>query len=112
LFRKPEPIRGNMLNVGDAAAFIDPFVGDGISLALRSGTLAAECLACFLDGEDTLETAAERYQRQYNEQLLRVFRTSSKIRRLLALPYPARAALLMLFGNIPALTRYFVRRTR
>lgn len=112
LFRKPEPIRGNVLNVGDAAAFIDPFVGDGISLALRSGTLAADCLACFLDGEDTLETAAENYRRQYNEQLLGVFRTSSKIRRLLALPYPARAALLMLFGNIPALTRYFVRRTR
>src|SRR5450432_237000 len=45
LFRPPQPLRDGVLNVGDAAAFVDPFVGDGISLALRSGSLAAECVA-------------------------------------------------------------------
>ncbi len=45
VFRKPTPVRNGMLLVGDAAGFVDPFVGDGISLALRSGAMAAECLA-------------------------------------------------------------------
>ncbi len=47
VFHKPEPLQNAMLQVGDAAAFVDPFIGDGISLALRSGALAAECLSPF-----------------------------------------------------------------
>ena len=39
---------------GDAAGFVDPFVGDGVSLALRSGTLAAECLIPFFAGSISL----------------------------------------------------------
>ena len=37
IYRQPQPVRGNTIFVGDAAAFIDPFAGDGISIALRSG---------------------------------------------------------------------------
>ena len=48
IFRAPEPQRDGMLMVGDSAGFVDPFVGDGISLALRSGALAARCLQLFL----------------------------------------------------------------
>jgi len=36
---------GGWLLVGDAAGFIDPFTGEGIYRALRSGRLAAEALA-------------------------------------------------------------------
>jgi geranylgeranyl reductase family protein len=48
--------RGWML-VGDAAGFIDPFTGEGIYRALRSGRAAAEALAT---GDD--EAAADRYR--------------------------------------------------
>ncbi len=37
-FREPETESERMLLAGDAAGFIDPFAGDGISLALQSGT--------------------------------------------------------------------------
>jgi len=112
VFRTPEAVRENVFNVGDAAGFVDPFVGDGISLALRGGTLAAESLIPFWRGTTSLQIAAETYNAVYTDRLLPVFRTSSKIRRLLALPAPARAVLVILFGNLPALTRYLVRRTR
>ncbi len=39
------------LQAGDAAAFLDPFTGDGISLALRSGRLAAAAALRMLNGE-------------------------------------------------------------
>jgi len=37
-----------MLLAGDAAAFIDPFAGDGISLALHGGVMAAQALIPFV----------------------------------------------------------------
>jgi geranylgeranyl reductase family protein len=41
---RPDPARGRVLLVGDAAGLADPLTGEGISLAIRSGRLAAEAL--------------------------------------------------------------------
>ncbi len=112
VFNAPEPMAGNVLFVGDAAGFVDPFVGDGISLALRSGRLAAQTLASIWNGGAILADTAALYGERYNQELLRVFQTSSKIRRLLGLPYGVRLPLLLLFSAAPALTRYLVRKTR
>ncbi len=112
IFREPQPERDGMLMAGDAAGFVDPFVGDGISLALRSGALAARCLAPFLRQEISLLEAVRQYRLLYEKQLASVYRTSSKIRRMLALPRSLRAPLVRLFQNTPALTQYLVSKTR
>jgi menaquinone-9 beta-reductase len=112
IFRDPQPARDNVLMVGDAAGFVDPFVGDGISLALRGGSLAAECLAPFFAGKVSLPEAVARYRELYTESLLPVFRASSKIRQMLKLPRTVRKPLLFLLENAPAITRYAVRKTR
>ena len=112
IFAEPETDREGVLLAGDSAGFVDPFVGDGISLALRSGALAAECLLPFLQGERMLADATFRYRRAYREGMLPVFHTSSKVRRLFGLPGPVRAGLLMVFENAPWLTRYLIRKTR
>jgi menaquinone-9 beta-reductase len=112
IFRDPQPTRDNVLMVGDAAGFVDPFVGDGISLALRGGSLAAKCLAPFFAGESSLPEAVTRYRELYTESLLPVFRASSKIRQMLKLPRTVRKPLLFLLENAPAITRYAVRKTR
>ncbi len=87
--------------VGDAAGFVDPFVGDGISLALRSGALAAKCLAPFFAGESSLPEAATQYRELYAESLLPVFRASSKIRQMLKLPRTVRKPLAVPAGKRP-----------
>ncbi len=97
---------------GDAAAFVDPFVGDGISLALRSGSLAGECLIPFFAGSTSLLEAAHNYRRTYVRRLAPVFRTSSKIRRMLNLPQIIRMPILSLLVRTPAVWRYLVRKTR
>jgi flavin-dependent dehydrogenase len=112
IFRGPQPERDNILLAGDAAGFVDPFVGDGISLALRSGALAAECLAPFVRGEVSLLDAASLYRQTYERQLAPVFRASSKIRRMLLLPRSVRVPVLFLLENVPAVARYLVRKTR
>jgi flavin-dependent dehydrogenase len=41
---RPDAARGRVLLAGDAAGLADPLTGEGISLAVRSGRLAAESL--------------------------------------------------------------------
>jgi flavin-dependent dehydrogenase len=112
IFRHPQPERDGILMAGDAAGFVDPFVGDGISLALRSGSLAARSLKSFLAGEASLNDAVRSYSQAYKESLLPVFRTSSKIRRMLVLPGYLRKPVLSFLESSPAITNYLVRKTR
>jgi flavin-dependent dehydrogenase len=112
MFHKPRPVKDETLFVGDAAGFVDPFVGDGISLALRSGAMAAECLASFFRGEISRAEAADRYRRKYDAELAPTFRSSSKIRRLLGLPSPVRRAGVQLLEKSPAVSRLLVKMTR
>ncbi len=112
VFRKPQPECDGILMVGDAAAFVDPFVGDGISLALRSGRMAGDSLIPFVAGTISLPDAARNYRATYDQRLLPVFRASSKIRRMLSLPQPVRTPILRLLEKSPAITRYMVCKTR
>jgi flavin-dependent dehydrogenase len=112
IFRTPQPVRDGLLMAGDAAAFVDPFVGDGISLALRSGALVSECLVSFFRGEITLQQALGEYRQRYERRFASVFRTSSKIRRMLVLPRPVRRPLLFVLQKAPGIARYLVSKTR
>jgi len=93
-FGEPKPVRNGVLCAGDAAGFIDPFVGDGISLALHSGALAAGALKSYLEGRLSLATVAASYGREYRRTFLPVFRNAARLRRMFSLPRPARAPLL------------------
>jgi flavin-dependent dehydrogenase len=112
IFREPRPLDGHVLLAGDAAGFVDPFVGDGISLALRSGELSARSLMPFLENHLSLGEAAQAYRRDYERKLLPVFRTSSKLRHMFLLPRAVRVMFLAVLQNSPSLTRYLVKRTR
>ena len=112
IFHKPEPEQAGMLQVGDAATFVDPFIGDGISLALRSGDLAAECLAPFLREECSLDHVRCEYRRLYQERLAPVFRASSKLRALLKWPGLVRKPVLSILQRTPSVTNLLVKMTR
>jgi menaquinone-9 beta-reductase len=112
VFREPRPLWNGLLLAGDSAGFVDPFVGDGISLALRSGAAAAECLMPFLRGEIRREEAENRYAVAYEHRLMPVFRTSQRLRHLFTLPRPVRKPLAYFFEHTPAFTSYLVSKTR
>jgi flavin-dependent dehydrogenase len=107
-FRTAQPVRGNVLLAGDAAGFIDPFVGDGISMALRSGALAAECLA---GQEWSAEPGSQRYAQVYQKQFFPVFRNSARVRRLVTVPQPLRGVMTAL-ARVPGVAEYVLHSTR
>ena len=96
---------------GDAAAFIDPFAGDGISMALHSGRLAALSLAPYLRGESSLEAVLHNYDRGYKDLLQPALKTAARLRLLLRLPKTLRLTALSLLQWAP-LGRLAVRQTR
>ena len=111
-FREPLPVCGSMLNTGDAAGFVDPFVGDGISLALRGGHLAARCLSAFLRADCELQASLRTYAHTYRRSLRPVYRASSILRKLLSVPRPLRTPFLAACEFSPRLAQYLVTLTR
>jgi menaquinone-9 beta-reductase len=111
VFHRPEPVQRTIVQVGDAATFVDPFIGDGISLALRSGVLAAACLERHFCGS-SLRSAATEYQVLYMRRLAPVFRASSVLRTLLRVPRVIRRPALSVLRHAPLVTRQMVRMTR
>ena len=110
-FRHPEPLRDGVLQAGDAAGFIDPFVGDGIALALRSGAAAAQALLPFWRGQISLAAAGRAYQQAYDRSFLPIFRSAARFRRLLNLPAALRSPFVSLLQHT-GLPGFVVRATR
>jgi len=112
LFHQPRTECDGMLMAGDAACFVDPFIGDGISLALRSGKLAAHCVLRAIQGGASLLEETREYTRDYKGQFGMVYRNSSGIRRMLGLPSVIRKPAVAALAKVPAITGYLVRKTR
>lgn len=111
IYRTPGPVQGNLIFVGDAAAFIDPFVGDGISIALRTGCLAVHELRGVFDTSSSLSAAAATYERKYREHFEPFIRAAARIRSLLDLPQPLQIAAFELM-RLPGVLPYAIRKTR
>ena len=111
IYRKPQPVHGNAMFAGDAAAFIDPFVGDGISIALRSGRLAAQCASRFLSGEIESGEAVALYGDEYSRQFAPLLSAASRMRSLMSLPALAQAAAFELL-RFPGVMPLLIRKTR
>lgn len=73
VFGPPEPVSRGMANVGDAAAFIDPFLGDGIAIALQTGALGARCL---------VHGGVKRYKDEYMRWIAPALRRAALLRKL------------------------------
>jgi flavin-dependent dehydrogenase len=74
------------LMIGDAAGFLDPFTGDGISMALAGGSLAADSLAqCREEGKD-LDGAARSFERRLGRAVRRSYRLAGLLRVLVNAP--------------------------
>ena len=98
-FREPKTEDRGMLLAGDSAAFIDPFVGDGISLALHGGTLAAQSLVPFLSGRSSLAEVHRQYRAAYAQKLAPALRNAGRLRRLLSAPPWLRSSLMGIAGS-------------
>ena len=80
---KKRKISGDrFLLAGDAASLIDPFTGEGIGNAIRSGRVAAEhILKCF-DEEDFSDSFNSAYDQEIYRRMWKEFRISRTLQQL------------------------------
>lgn len=78
--RKPPVERGRILFVGDSAAFIDPFTGSGILLALQSAEVCAGAILGGFERGIPADRIAQMYASAYNQMLANRLRVSSLLR--------------------------------
>jgi geranylgeranyl reductase family protein len=110
-FREPETESEGMMLAGDAAGFIDPFAGDGISLALQSGVLAAETIVPFLAGKCSWEQALLEYRSAYKKRFAPAFRNAARLRNAFAAPKWLRNTAFAL-ASVPGVGQMMLRATR
>ena len=103
-----------LLTIGDAAAFIDPFTGSGMLMALESGQIAAGVIVKNLSGPGTsfgFASLADDYRAEYRRNFDSRLRVSGLLRRATFVPHLDEAAIL-LFGASAHLRRRLARATR
>ena len=101
----PEP---GLLTIGDAAAFIDPFTGSGMLMALESGQLAAETISRHLPNVSMI---AREYGAAYSKTFQSRMRVAGFLRQAAFMPGFAGAAI-RLAGLSTKLRRELARATR
>ena len=100
--------------IGDAAAFIDPFTGSGMLMALESGALAANVILRHLGdlrSAESFSSLARSYREQYRRQFGSRLRVCAMLRRAAFVPSLAEAAI-RIFGASERLRHSFARATR
>jgi flavin-dependent dehydrogenase len=103
-----------LLTIGDAAAFIDPFTGSGMLMALESGQLVAEIVSRHIAEvrkRSSFELLASDYRAEYSRRFNSRLRVSGLLRRAAFVPGFAEAAILF-FGASSRLRRRLARATR
>jgi flavin-dependent dehydrogenase len=111
--RQLVPAEG-ILTIGDAAAFIDPFSGSGMLIALESGELAAQTITNQLEPlrrNASFAPLAREYRLEYGKKFNSRLRICSLLRRAAFVPSLAEAAILF-FGTSTRLRRKVARTTR
>ncbi len=86
---KLAPAEG-LLTIGDAAAFIDPFTGSGMLLALESAKIAATVIERALSNPNyVFSDLTAEYNKLYGLSFDRRLRVSSIVRRAAFVPFLA-----------------------
>ncbi len=107
------PIDG-LLTIGDAAAFIDPFTGSGMLMALESGKLVAQTIIEHFEAATTTNSfamLANDYRSRYHQKFDSRLRICGLLRRVAFSPWLAEAAILI-FGTSARLRHKVARATR
>jgi flavin-dependent dehydrogenase len=100
--RRPLP---GVISIGDAGAFIDPFTGSGILLALRCAELAAEVIRqARSEGVRDVGAIAERYDQLHRSRFVWRFRACALLRAV-AFNSRARNALVSMMSRHRSLVK-------
>ena len=109
-FDKKKQVENHVLMIGDSAGMITPLCGNGMSMAMHGGKIAAEQVVLFLEKKITREEMEKGYERQWQKQFAARLRTGRHIQRLISNPVMTNI-FITLASPFPGLLRWMIRKT-
>ncbi|RYU97288.1 NAD(P)/FAD-dependent oxidoreductase [Emticicia agri] len=121
LFKKPEVINEvvfvtkskvheNIIMVGDSAGLITPLAGNGMSIAIRSGFLAAQLITEFFQGTINRNELEKLYTSTWNDNFRNQLWRGRQLQKLFGKEKTAELAINFL-NNLPVLMPLIIRST-
>jgi flavin-dependent dehydrogenase len=109
-FDKKSQVEHHVLMVGDAAGMITPLCGNGMSMALHAGKIAAKLIDRFMQGLITRTEMEQQYTRNWKNVFGRRLMVGRYIQSLLTNGHFS-SAFVNIAGKFPSLTRLLVKQT-
>lgn len=81
-FDKKNSVEDHVLMIGDAAGMITPLCGNGMSMAMHAGKIAAEQITKFLAGTISRDTMEQVYTREWNKHFANRLKTGRLLQGL------------------------------
>ena len=110
-FRPVDEGEDGVMRLGDAAGYIHPFSGDGMSMAARSGELAAATVGASLRGQLAADQVPPLYAAAWHREFDRRLLWASRLHYLLVRPFLYGPAL-SLMSRLPGSLFYATTMTR
>jgi menaquinone-9 beta-reductase len=111
-FGRAELVPANgLITIGDSAAFIDPFTGSGMLLALESSNIAANAIVKSRDLNGGFDELSQRYRETYAVAFDRRLRFCSMLRHAASVPFWSGIMIAALKFS-PSIRRAIARATR
>lgn len=109
-FTRKEQVLDHVLMLGDAAGLIAPLCGNGMSMALFSGKLAAECADKFLRNKSTRDQFEREYALAWRKKFGRRLMAGRIIQSLFGREWITNSIVVGL-RNFPRLVSWIIRQT-
>ncbi len=109
-FRPKTKVEGGVLLLGDAAGMIAPLCGNGMSMALHAGKIAAEQMDLFLSGRQDGAAMERGYEREWQAQFGNRLRTGRMLQRFFGSESGSNL-MVSVMSKLPSVTRALIRKT-
>lgn len=106
-FDKKSQVENHMLMVGDAAGMITPLCGNGMSMAIHAGKIAAGFITDFLDGKVSRKEMEENYVREWKIQFEKRLKAGRMIQRFFGKVWLSNV-FISIMKQLPAFTKKII----
>ena len=110
-FLPKPPVEKGILMAGDAAGLITPLTGDGMSMALHGGQMAAHYADCYLEGKLSVSALCDQYTSAWRRTFGRRLWIGRRLQPLMFQPRLLALGLHVL-NRTPTFGRFLVSQTR
>ena len=109
-FEEKERINQHILMLGDAAGLITPLCGNGMSMAMHSGKMAAGVIDQYLSGNLSRAEMEESYKKEWTSNFARRLKTGRFIQKLFGGKFTTNI-FISIMKALPPLTKALIRST-